>query len=629
MSGDARAKPHLLYVAFAYPPSTASSVYRCLAVPNAFAEAGWDVTVLTIDGETWSEISGLDTELLDSVEPAVRVVRISDGGSEERARGNLRAFPRLRVEAPYVWERLLSLRSTRSFPEAFHGLWLKPASAAARKIHQDHPVDLVIGSASPYVSFAVARSLPGVPYVMDYRDAWAFHTFTGRQNFSPESRKGRLESSFLDEAAQIWFVNDQIRDEYAHRYPADASKMRVVPNGFDPQPGHSRPLVKPVLKPSFGYLGTLQHENNPFEELLDGWVDAFGVTGAREAPAASALIRGKLSSSGSVSPQLLRRLDGVRQHGLEYGGPVPKRQVSRFYGTLDALILLLPSGRYVTGGKTAEYLATGLPIVSVHELSNATTDMLRDYPLWFPAREMTASAISAALRECAQELAAPDEARWAAAWDYGQSFLRSTMMAPVIDELTRSVSRPFRDSLRGDAADQKGPGPLAAPVPATSDIRATGQAFAGDLAGAKQVKVLVVMQEGGAEVLKDLRSRVGSIDGIAVLLVPFVANEVLTDDEVRTIPVAQPGFVEGLSQRLSAAPGIPGAMGRLLHDNLRSRRFARSVRRDDLFMSEALAADVVVAGDSGATRAVWQLRSRTRADLVRGVVALVHVLRTR
>ena len=51
-------KPHLLYIAFAFPPSTASSVYRCTAVANAFAEDGWDVTVLTLDSNIWSEISG-------------------------------------------------------------------------------------------------------------------------------------------------------------------------------------------------------------------------------------------------------------------------------------------------------------------------------------------------------------------------------------------------------------------------------------------------------------------------------------------------------------------------------------------------------------------------------------------
>ncbi|WP_434993721.1 glycosyltransferase [Arthrobacter sp. Ld5] len=633
MTGDTDAakgtKPHLLYVAFAYPPSTASSVYRCLAVPNAFAAAGWDVTVLTIDGETWSEISGVDTELLDAVDPAVRVVRISDGGSEDRARGDLRAFSRLRVEAPYAWERLLSARSRRAFPEAFHGLWLKPASNAARDIHRQHPVDLVLASASPYVSFAIARSLPGVPYVMDYRDAWAFNTITGHENFGVESRLGKLESTFLQEALQVWFVNGPIRDEYARRYPSSASKMRVVPNGFDPQPGHARPVVRAVEKPSFGYLGTLQHENNPLEELLDGWVDAFGLADDREAPAAAAHIRGKLSSSGSAAPALLRRFDGVRQHGLEYGGPVPKRQVARFYGKLDALILLLASGKYVTGGKTAEYLATGLPIVSVHDEGNAATDMLRDYPLWFPARELTPSGISAAFRACAEALRAPDEARWAAAWDYGQSFLRSTTMIPVIEELTQVVRPDRPEEHQPGTSDDGGPASprgIDGEVP-QPDVRAGAPGSSGTPAVTRAVKVLVVMDEGSKEVLDDLRARAATIDGVTLSLTAFAADGIRMGGEGHDLLLARPGQAERQAQRLASARGPAGVAGRLLRDNLRSRRLARSVLKDSLFMSELPTADVVLAADAGATRAVWQLRSRTGADLVRGTLALAHVLR--
>jgi glycosyltransferase involved in cell wall biosynthesis len=629
MSGIGSVKPHLLYIAFAYPPSTASSVYRSLAVPNAFIAAGWDVTVLTIDSGTWSEISGADTELLDSVDPAIRVVRVSDGGAEDRAKGNLRVFSRLRVEAPYVSAGLQSLRSRRAFPEAFHGLWLKPASAAARGIHQHHPVDLVLGSASPYVSFAVARSLPGVPYVMDYRDAWAFNTITGHENFSVGSRTGWLESTFLEEAAQVWFVNTPIRDEYARRYPEAASKMRVVPNGFDPQPGHARPVIEPVTEPSFGYLGTLQHENNPFEELLDGWVDAFGVTRNRDQPAATARIRGKLSSSGSVSPQLLRRLEGVRQHGLEFGGPVPKRQVANFYGSLDALILLLASGKYVTGGKTAEYLATGLPIVSVHDQGNAATELLRDYPLWFPARELTAASVSAALRDCAQALRTPDEARWEAAWEYGQSFLRTALMAPVIEELTNLVTG-FQHELQSRSADAPGAsGSTAEPVPVRQPDPTARQDPGGGAADVRQVKVLVIMDEGSTEVLEDLRARTSSIGGIAVSLVAFVADGERPVGEAHLLPASNIGPTERLAQQLAAVHGPAGVLGRLLRDNLRSRKLARSVLDDRVFMAELLAADVVMAADSGTTRAVWQLRSRTQADLVRGAVALVHVLRNR
>jgi glycosyltransferase involved in cell wall biosynthesis len=445
-------KPHLLYVAFAFPPSTASSVYRCTAVANAFAEDGWDVTVLTLDRNIWSEISGVDQKLADSVDPRIRVVQVDDGGSEELARGDLRRFSRLRIEAPYLWKEVARRRGRKDFPEDFHGAWLEPASAAARDIHAEKPVDLIMASASPYVAFGVARCLAGVPYIMDYRDAWAFNTITGAEDFSPGSARGQLEARFLAEAAGSWFVNDRIRDEYASRYPGSAATMRVVANGFDPQPGHAPPAVRQTRHPRFGYLGTLQYVNMPMTEFLQGWGQAF----PRPEGGAEAVFRGKLSASGAAGAEILETFGSGTRNGLSYEGPISKRDVARFYGTVDALLLLLSTGKYVTGGKTAEYLATGLPIVSVHDLGNAATELLRDYPLWFPAKDLTPAGIAAALQACAEALAQPDSAAWQAAWEYGQQFARSAILAPVISDLRRLVGHPLQQPL---AEDQRSPQP--------------------------------------------------------------------------------------------------------------------------------------------------------------------------
>lgn len=428
-------KPHLLYIAFAFPPSTASSVYRCTAVANAFASKGWDVTVLTADAEVWSQISGIDVKLAESVDPRIDIVHVEDGGSEEPALGDLRRYSRFRIEAPYLWKEALRRRSRKNFPEDFHGSWLEPAQTAARRVNAGKPVDLVMASASPYVAFGVAQALEGVPYVMDYRDAWAFNTISGAENFGPGSTKGQLEARYLGDAAQVWFVNDQIRDEYARRYPASADKMRVVANGFDPQPGHAKSVARPTHKPRFGYLGTLQYVNMPLQEFLDGWSLAHGAG----MPGAECVFRGKLSASGAAGAEILEIFGAARRNGLRYDGPISKREVAGYYGTLDALILLLSSGKYVTGGKTTEYLATGLPIVSVHDMENAATDLLRDYPLWFPAKDLTPASIAKAFQDCADALKNPDDARWDSAWEYGQQFLRSKLLEPVMDELRSLV----------------------------------------------------------------------------------------------------------------------------------------------------------------------------------------------
>lgn len=430
-------RPHLLYIAFSFPPSTASSVYRCTAVANGFVEQGWDVTVVTLSDAIWSEISGTDLGLMNSIDPRVKVVRVSDGGAEEPNRRDLRRYSRLRIEAPYLWKELFRRRHRSDFPEDFHGLWFGPAMAAARSIHAGYPVDLVMASASPYTSFKVARSLGDVPYILDYRDAWAFNTFTGAENYAVDSKHGQLESDYLNNALQVWFVNEPIRAEYARRYPEASESMRVVPNGFDPQPGHAPPEIGLRGKPPrFGYLGTLQYTAVPLREFLGGWDLAAGDWAG---PPPQAVFRGKLSPTGLVPAEVLDLFNSGQHKGLSYEGPISKRDVGTFYRSVDALLLILPPGRYVTGGKTAEYLATGQPIVSVHDPDSAASEMLMDYPLWFPAKDLEPASISDALLECGRELADPDPAVWKAAWNYGQEFARNKMLRPVIDGLKMTI----------------------------------------------------------------------------------------------------------------------------------------------------------------------------------------------
>ena len=75
------------------------------------------------------------------------------------------------------------------------------AALAARlvdAVHGRSPVDLVVATANPNVDFAAARHLSrtaGVPYVLDYRDAWLLDVFDGHQVHANWSRQARLERS--------------------------------------------------------------------------------------------------------------------------------------------------------------------------------------------------------------------------------------------------------------------------------------------------------------------------------------------------------------------------------------------------------------------------------------------------
>ncbi|HEX3004953.1 MAG TPA: glycosyltransferase [Angustibacter sp.] len=432
-------RPHLLYVAWGFPPCRSGGVYRALATANAFAAGGWDVTVLTIDRDLWARRTGADPALEQLVDPRIRVERIPF--SWPALEDDLAAWPLRRVLAPRLWARVRAQLDRIPFPEKVYGPWRRELERAADRIHGEHPVDLVVATTNPQVAVTAAWHLHRrhrVPYVVDYRDAWTLDVFSGERLHGPRSRAARWEARTLAAAREIWFVNEPIRAWHQQVYPAAAARMQVVANGFDQpvHPPHGRPRTSDALR--FTYVGTISAKV-PVAELLAGWREA-----RRADPAlqdAQADLHGYLGFYGTADQRLARTLAEGEHEGLRYRGPVSRTRVAEVYADSDVLLLVLGKGRYVTSGKVFEYLSTGLPIVSVHDPGNAASDVLRGYPLWFPADDLSAPAVAAALTAAARAARAPDPAVAEACRAFAARYSRERQLAPRVQALREEVTR--------------------------------------------------------------------------------------------------------------------------------------------------------------------------------------------
>jgi len=436
--------PHLLYVAWGFPPSRAGGVYRALATVNGFASAGWRVTVLTAERDVFRRYTGQDTSIESQVADGVEVVRIPFAWPARDT--NVRSYSLLRVALPRVWGRLRHVVDQVPFPEPSYGPWRRSLVKAARDVHDRDPVDLTIATANPYVTFAAADHLHrrfGVPYVMDYRDAWRLDVFSGAEVASAHSRIGRYETHLLASAREAWFVNEPIRSWYQQHYPGVADRMHVVANGWDPgllgdvssSGGHRK---DPTAPPRFAYLGTLTPKV-PVAELVAGWRLACA---DGRLPAGSTLtLGGHLGYFAIPQGNLAALVSGAADVGVRYVGPVPKTRVREFYGDADVLVLALGAGRYVTSGKVYEYVATRLPIVSIHDAGNATTSVLAGRPLVVPVDEVTPEAVASAFAEgarLADEVPTPGAAELLES--AAQEYRRDRQLLPRIAALTEAVA---------------------------------------------------------------------------------------------------------------------------------------------------------------------------------------------
>lgn len=432
--------PHLLYVAWGFPPSRSGGAYRLLATVNAFAREGWDVTVLTVPREVFLRSTGIDPSMEERVDPRVRVERIPFPHDETVL--DLRTWSSFRAHAPELWNGWRGWRTVRVFPEPRYGLWRTNLEQAATRIHRERPVTLTIGSGNPNVVHTAGlhlKSTVGVPFIMDYRDTWQLDMYSGRRTLTDRHPGARWERRLIEAADEVWFVNEPIAQWHRQLYPDAAGRIQVVSNGFDPE------FVGDVTPPRadrseglvFGNIGTMTSQT-PIPQLVDGWMAARAAGALQDARID---LYGYLGHQGDDEGGVMSTIARVHDGSVRYVGSVSKAEISDTYAGLDALILPLGTSRFMTSGKVFEYMSTGLPIVSVHDPVNAVSDTLRGYPAWAPAASLSTQDIADALIRAADLAAVQtlDDRRRAREW--ASRYERARILQPVAQEWRRRLTR--------------------------------------------------------------------------------------------------------------------------------------------------------------------------------------------
>lgn len=98
---------------------------------------------------------------------------------------------------------------------------------------------------------------------------------------------------------------------------------------------------------------------------------------------------------------------------------------------------------------------------------------------------------------------------------------------------------------------------------------------------------------------------------------------------VAVVPLrlAAAGKLSAMADSLGRSKGVPGIMGRLLTENLYSRRVARALKTHADTERRLCSSDVIVSADPAADRSVWRLRTRSSAKLMHGPFAMISALR--
>ncbi|MDI1447452.1 glycosyltransferase [Polyangium sp. 6x1] len=240
----------------------------------------------------------------------------------------------------------------------------------AKRIARQEGVSAVVVTAGPFSAVPsgmwVARAL-GVPLVLDFRDPWGLHE-SGAAPPRDAAERGRhhvidaLETHILTRADHVVLNTRRALAAYQERYPFLASKSSFVRNHFDaslydPIPASPEPPSRFTIL----HTGTLRAETR---------VDDIGQALRR------IIDRDQLTPADLVLRQIGRATEyeraEVARMGLsgfvEFAPTIPQRALLGELRRAHVLLSMVdPRVVLRIAAKTYDYIASGMPIVSITE----------------------------------------------------------------------------------------------------------------------------------------------------------------------------------------------------------------------------------------------------------------------
>jgi glycosyltransferase involved in cell wall biosynthesis len=371
----------VVMIAHTFPPEGSAGAYRPLRFVRHLSAQGWNATVISVAVQ---EYERYDPDLLQQVPTDVDVIRVAsrDWWQTIQARRAQRLRHSLAATSPAAMSRLQRAERGRIRSLIRHAVrraeawcyqpdkamqWIRPAVEATVSAIAQRRADTIWATAGPISSFIVAERASqrtGVPYVLDFRDAWTItdNEFDSLRPSWAITRDRRNLFRILKGAQAIVFRYHSEAECYWRAYGSaiDPSKVYIIPNGYDgeidrqPSPASSRCTLL--------YTGTL------YSYRFDTFIEALQKFLTEDANRARLLRVIFVGEGGRLARDATTSADA--RHIIEVREPLTHRGSAELHRQADALFVLgRPSSmtgyELFAGAKVFEYLKAGRPILGI------------------------------------------------------------------------------------------------------------------------------------------------------------------------------------------------------------------------------------------------------------------------
>ena len=371
----------VLMVSYSFPPEGQAGVYRSLRFVRHLSRLGWNVKVVSALVKQYERY---DPDLLGQIPSSTEVNRIRffdpwqaiQSWRSRKMEGTLsessvETIQKIRGEQHMplrakVREAIRQVEAWYYHPDMAMN-WIRPAVKAVRKICAGEQPNIIWATAGPVSSFWVAEQASkkfGIPYVLDFRDAWTLtaNDFEDRRPSWAKRADRRNMYRILQGAQAVVFLYDTMAEAYwrAYKGALQSSKIHILPNGYE---GKIDDYVESQKeKCIIFYGGTLSSYR--YDSLLQS-IQHF----KEEDPMRARKLKFCFVGEGMQAFE-----DEVAARGLmdviEMKPPVSLMEITRLQREADVLLLLgrpstMRGYELFASAKLFGYLKTGKPIFGV------------------------------------------------------------------------------------------------------------------------------------------------------------------------------------------------------------------------------------------------------------------------
>ena len=350
----------VLMIAYHFPPLAGSSgIQRTLRFAQHLPAFGWEPAVLTADPRAYERTShDLDADVPAGM-PVERAFAL-DTARQLSIAGRYPGF----LARPDRWMT-----------------WKYAAVRAGMRLVRDWRPDVIWSTypiATAHMIGSALHRRSGVPWVADFRDPMAQEGYPADPRVWRSFK--RIEEDALAHARFSVFTTPGAARVYRERYPACASRVEVIENGYDEESfaglddaGARREPLNPgaITLLHSGIVYPSERDPTQFVEALSRLVES----GQFHRDALK--VRFRASANDAMLAELARR--HRVENMIELLPPIPYRAALEEMLRADALLVLQASNcNEQIPAKLYEYLRTGRPILALTDPRGDTAGVMRD-----------------------------------------------------------------------------------------------------------------------------------------------------------------------------------------------------------------------------------------------------------